>query len=57
MEILLVVLIGLFVASLFFKMLRKIVKFVLFIFVLLWVYNMFFAEAQAFSVETYRALC
>ncbi|MER2107203.1 MAG: hypothetical protein ABS949_09710 [Solibacillus sp.] len=47
MEVLLFCLIALFVASLFLKVLRKVVKFVLFIFVLLWVYNTFFADAQA----------
>lgn len=57
MEVLLFVLIALFVASLVFKMLRKVVKFVLFIFVLLWVYNTFFAEAQAAAVEILQVLC
>lgn len=57
MEVLLVCLIALFVASLFLKMLRKVVKFVLFIFVLLWVYNTFFATAQAVSIEIASVLC
>lgn len=57
MELLLFCIIGLFVASLFFKMLRKVVKFVLFIVVLLWVYNTFFAQAQAAAVEIASQLC
>ncbi|MER1985927.1 MAG: hypothetical protein ABS948_08560 [Solibacillus sp.] len=57
MELLLFGLIALFVASLFLKVLRKVVKFALFIFVLLWVYNTFFADAQAVSIEIASVLC
>lgn len=51
METLLIILVGLFVISLFMKVLRKVVKVVLFIVVVFWVYNAFFAEAQALSLE------
>lgn len=57
MEIVLFSLIALFVASLFFKLLRKVVKLVLFLFVLLWVYNTFIADAQALSLEFAGTLC
>ena len=59
METVLFCIIALFVASLFFKMLRKVVKFVLFIVVVLWVYNTFFADAQAMAmaVEIAEKLC